>query len=174
MATNVAWFLDRRKKRALRDQLTDQPKYQEIISETLIRGDQENHMEELLEALSSNHGYPKKYILYKPFLDHRGIIGCESRLKDVTRIQEEAATPILLDKKSALAEEIIKTTHWKQLKHQGGERTLTSEIRNRYLIIGASKIARKVCQECNLCIRRKNLKPMEILVAGVHATGFLK
>ena len=92
------------------------------------------------------------YIL-EPFLDEEGILQVGGRLKN-TPLTEKAQHPIILPKNHHASRLVARHSHEFQSGHSGKEYVL-SLIRQKFWIVGARPLVKRVLQECIPCKRLK-------------------
>ena len=100
----------------------------------------------------------KSHSLYKlsPFLDDNGLMRVGGRLQ-LSDLSYDAKHPIVLPK-CHLSLLIVRFQH-DLLKHAGVS-TLLTTLRNKYWIIGARPLAKKVCRSCIPC-KRQDSRPCQ-------------
>ena len=105
---------------------------------------------------------------YAPFIDQEGVIRCRSRLQKSAELPFETRNPILIPSEGGWAKLLILKTHAQSCWHWGGLVMTLQELRKRFLIIKARKIAREALRSCSGC-RRFNASNAEQPTATLPA-----
>ena len=103
------------------------------------------------------------YIL-EPFLDE-GLLRVGGRLKNAP-LPEKAQNPIILPKNHHVSRLVARRAHEFQSGHSGKEYVL-SLIRQKFWIVGARPLVKRVLRECVLCRRLKG-KPGVQHIRAIH------
>ena len=108
---------------------------------------------------------PRKNFLTKlsPFIDNFGLMRAKGRLSHAN-ISEDAKYPIILRAGSHPVTLLVRSIH-KEAGHLGREFIL-SRLSSNYYIIGASKLIKKLLQNCLIC-RKQNSKPSQQIMADL-------
>ena len=129
-------------------------KTQGEVQETYIRYDQELQFTKLLEELKGNQ-FVKTHVDLQPFLDDSRLIRVGMGLHPKAAFDWNTKTPYLLHAEMMSAKAIMREIHYQGLAHQNGVEGILAEVRKRYWIIGARKLARNIIKECMRCAKRK-------------------
>ncbi|XP_035205738.1 uncharacterized protein LOC118180776 [Stegodyphus dumicola] len=94
-----------------------------------------------------------KLNMLNPFLDDEGILRVGGRLRNAS-IAQNVKYPVILPKSHYITELIIRYYHYKYL--HGVAQMLHSEIKQRYWIINAQAVIRKIIRKCVTCCRHRS------------------
>ena len=94
----------------------------------------------------------------RPFLDGRGMLRTDSRLRDAANLEYEEKFQLLLPKDHPLLPLLIRKAH-EELKHAGPQH-VTTHLRKNYWILQGTGVVRKVVRECIMC-KRQRAKPQQ-------------
>ena len=99
-------------------------------------------------------GSPKSYTtILEPFLDEDGILRVGGRLKNAP-LTEMARHPVILPKNHHVSKLVARRVHKFQSGHSGKEHVLSLN-RQKFWIIGARPLVKRVLTECVLCRKHK-------------------
>ena len=134
------------------------PSEVQVLDTAIVRFVQQECFREEVKALRSRKPVVKKSPIYilKPFLDGEGMLRVGGRLKNAP-LSEIAQHPIVLPKNDHVSKLVVKQTHEFQSGHSGKEYVL-SLIRQKFWIVGARPLVKRVLSECVVC-RRLRGKP---------------
>ena len=122
-------------------------------AETAIVGFvQRMHFQEELKAIESKGAVMKKSSIYllEPFLDDEGIVQVGGRLRNAP-LSEKARYPVIVPKNHHVSKlAIVRRSHEFQGGHSGKEYVLAL-IRQKFLIVGARPLIKRVLKECMVC-----------------------
>ena len=120
----------------------------------IIKSVQHQYFKGEVGALKSTKPVVKSltYIL-EPFLDKEGILRVGGRLKNAP-LPEKAQHTIVLPKKHHISRLVVRRAHEFQSGHSRKEYIL-SLIRQKFWIVGARPLVKRVLRECVLCKRLK-------------------
>jgi len=121
----------------------------------IVKSVQHKHFKGEVGVLKSRKPVVKKSPIYilEPFLDDEGILQVGGRLKNAP-LPEKAQHPIILPKNHHVSRLVVRRAHEFQSGHSGKEYIL-SLIRQKFWIIGARPLVKRVLRECVLCKRLK-------------------
>lgn len=105
----------------------------------------------------------KKIKRLSPFLDDHGILRVGGRL-NAANLPYDSQHQIILHKASPIAYKIAHDCHLKNL--HAGVTLLVATLRQRYWIVGARELAKRVCNKCPVC-QRYNAKANDQLMADL-------
>lgn len=92
----------------------------------------------------------KKLKRLSPFLDDHSILRVGGRLKHAS-LPYDSQHQIILHKDNPITYKIVHDCHLKNL--HGGITLLIATLRQRYWIVGARELAKRVCDKCSACQR---------------------
>ena len=121
----------------------------------IVKSVQHKHFKGEVGVLKSRKPVVKKSPIYilEPFLDEEGILRVGGRLKNAP-LPEKAQHPIILPKNHHVSRLVARRAHEFQSGHSGKEYVL-SLIRQKFWIVGARPLVKRVVRECVLCERLK-------------------
>ena len=102
-----------------------------------------------------------------PRLDQQEVIRVSRGLKHSLHHNWEAIFPILLHGDMRYAQELIKYTHEKALKHMGGVNTVMELLRNRFHVVGGKRSVKDMIHRCFPCAK-KSWRPLERKLPEFH------
>jgi hypothetical protein len=108
---------------------------------------------DVISSLAKRKCLNKKNVLSKlnPFVDGDGILRVGGRISRA-KTSYDIKHPIILPKNCNVSELLVTNFH-EEVGHLG-KNSVLSALRNRYWIIGASVIAKRVCRQCIGCRKR--------------------
>lgn len=112
----------------------------------------QNCFHEEIKCIKQNTPLPKKSKLWKlsPYLDDKGLLRVGGRI-DKSDLPNETRHPIILPKNNAISKMILREEHVKNL--HPGVSSMFVIVRQRYWILGARNLIRKITHECLKCFR---------------------
>jgi hypothetical protein len=98
-------------------------------------------------------GKSSKLKFLNPYIDEKtGAMRVGGRIKHAN-LSHSVRNPFVLNAKHPLVKSIVRETH--QKNGHAAQQTLLAILRQKYWIVGAKNLIRKVCHECVICFRVK-------------------
>ena len=131
------------------------PSELQVAETAIIRYVQQKCFKEEVKALRSRKPVVKKSPIYilEPFLDDEGIVRVGGRLKNAP-LPEKAQHPVIMPKDHHVSKLVARRVHEVQSGHSGKENVL-SLIRQKYWIVRARPLVKRVVSECVVCRKFK-------------------
>ena len=128
----------------------------EFAQFNLIKESQNRYFTDEINLLTTDQNVNKKSSIsaLNPFLDPEGILRANSRIQYAETLNYDTKFPIILPKKDALTELIIKDQH-EQFNHVGGTNQVLAALSQKFWINGAREEIRKWEKKCNSCKKQK-------------------
>ena len=127
----------------------------------LLRHIQKVHFPEAVKSRALN--IPKSSCLHNlnPFLGENDLIRCRSRLEKSKNLLYTEKFPAILPRDEFLVELLVRCLHAGRCLHFGGVASVLQQIREKYFIIGARRMAKKAILGCKICVRFKAQQAQE-------------
>jgi hypothetical protein len=138
----------------------------------LIRESQKRSFPVEWERLESGGKLPPALNKYSPFFDRFGIMRARTRISRLDEVPRETRQPMILHGKDRLTELIISKLHL-DLEHPVSENLLLAKVYEQFIVVGLTKLVRKIRSECVLC-RKLKAKPCQQQMADLPAWRFEK
>ena len=133
-----------------------------------VKHDQETEMGPLLRKLTMGQR-PDKYGELQPFLDEKGMVRINSGINSRTAFTWELKRPLLITAAMRFAKDLTVHLHENVLHHQNGVEGLLVEVRKRFWMMGARRLAKQTITKCIRCAKKKWL-PLTIPMPPFNPT----
>ena len=141
----------------------------------LIRQSQLNSFEHEIDTLLDGKKLSSRNPMGKhnPYIDEQGILRSSSRLTRIKNISSSTKYPIILSSRCPITKMIVVNAHIRY-QHPVSLNNMIVHLHCEYVILGLSRLIRKVCRECLHCRKMAAKQSPQIMAPLRHSLNELR